>query len=168
MKCPYCQSPNTRVVDKRLSEDMKVNRRRRECLQCGKRFTTYERVDEVKLTIVKKEEIEEIVDEIEAELRQLGELEIEVNIVGEKVMEKLRGLDEVAYIRYASVYRRFTDIASFERELEKLRVVKEVDVKPSDSTELLLLVSGDTKEEISSWDRDKITAALEKEAVFQN
>ncbi|MHA1243055.1 MAG: anaerobic ribonucleoside-triphosphate reductase [Candidatus Heimdallarchaeota archaeon] len=191
MKCPYCQSPNTRVVDKRLSEDMKVNRRRRECLQCGKRFTTYERVDEVKLTIVKKdkrreafnrdkvksgiikacekrpiglEEIEEIVDEIEAELRQLGELEIEVNIVGEKVMEKLRGLDEVAYIRYASVYRRFTDIASFERELEKLRVVKEVDVKPSDSTELLLLVSGDTKEEISSWDRDKITAALEKEA----
>jgi len=79
-------------------------------------------------------------------------------------MEKLRGLDEVAYIRYASVYRRFTDIASFERELEKLRVVKEVDVKPSDSTELLLLVSGDTKEEISSWDRDKITAALEKEA----
>jgi len=191
MKCPYCQSPNTRVVDKRLSEDMKVNRRRRECLQCSKRFTTYERVDEVKLTIVKKdkrrepfnrdkvksgiikacekrpiglEEIEEIVDEIESELRQLGELEIEVTIVGEKVMEKLRGLDEVAYIRYASVYRRFTDIASFERELEKLKVVKEVEVKQADSTELLLLVSGDTKEEISSWDREKITAALEKEA----
>ncbi len=191
MKCPYCQSPNTRVVDKRLSDDMKQNRRRRECLQCNKRFTTYERVDDVKLTIVKKdkrrepfnrdkikagivracekrpislEEIEEIIDEIESELRQHDDLEIESQYVGEKVMEKLRELDEVAFIRFASVYRRFTDIASFERELEKLKVVKEIQIPSQDSTELLLLVAGDTKEEISSWDRDKITAALVKEA----
>ncbi|NHJ05307.1 MAG: anaerobic ribonucleoside-triphosphate reductase [Candidatus Heimdallarchaeota archaeon] len=191
MKCPYCQSPNTRVLDKRLSDDMKVNRRRRECLQCNKRFTTYERVDDVKLTIVKKdkrrepfnrdkikrgiiracekrpislEEIEEIVDEIESELRQHDEMEVEASLVGELVMEKLRGLDEVAYIRYASVYRRFTDLASFERELEKLKVVKEVNVKSRDSTELLLMVSGDTREEISGWNRDKITAALIREA----
>ena len=191
MKCPYCQSTNTKVIDKRESEDMKVNRRRRECLQCSKRFTTYERVDDVKLTIVKKdkrrepfnrekikrgiiracekrpvglEEIEEIVDEIESELRKYEEMEIESSIVGELVMEKLSKLDEVAYIRYASVYRRFTDIASFEKELEKLKVVKEIDVKDRDSTELLLMVSGDTREEISSWDRNKITAALVREA----
>lgn len=191
MKCPYCQSPNTRVLEKRISEDMKVNRRRRECLQCNKRFTTYERVEEVKLTVVKKdqrrepfsreklmngliracekrpvgrEEIEEIVDEIESELRRKNQTEIESNIVGELVMDKLRELDEVAYIRFASVYRRFTDISSFEQELEKLKVVKEVQVKEQDSTELLLLVSGDTKEEIMSWDRSKITAALVREA----
>lgn len=191
MKCPYCQSPNTRVIDKRESEDMKANRRRRECLQCNKRFTTYERVDDVKLTIVKKdkrrepfdreklkkglikacekrpisiEEIEEAVDEIESELRQEEEIEIESTLIGELVMEKLRELDEVAYIRFASVYRRFTDIASFEKELEKLKVVKEVDVQAKDSTELLLQVSGDTREEISSWDREKITRALMREA----
>lgn len=191
MKCPYCQSPNTRVLEKRISEDMKVNRRRRECLQCNKRFTTYERVEEVKLSIVKKdqrrepfsreklmngliracekrpvgrEEIEEIVDEIESELRRKNQTEIESTIVGELVMDKLRELDEVAYIRFASVYRRFTDISSFEQELEKLKVVKEVQVQEQDSTELLLLVSGDTKEEIMSWDRSKITAALVREA----
>ncbi len=191
MKCPYCQSPNTRVLEKRISDDMKVNRRRRECLQCNKRFTTYERVEEVKLAIVKKdqrrepfsreklmngiiracekrpvgiEEIEEVVDEIESELRRKNQTEIESHVVGELVMEKLRELDEVAYIRFASVYRRFTDISSFEQELEKLKVVKEIQVKEQDSTELLLLVSGDTKEEIMSWDRSKITAALILEA----
>ncbi|NHJ39659.1 MAG: anaerobic ribonucleoside-triphosphate reductase [Asgard group archaeon] len=191
MKCPYCQSPNTRVLEKRISDDMKVNRRRRECLQCNKRFTTYERVEEVKLAIVKKdqrrepfsreklmngiiracekrpvgiEEIEEVVDEIESELRRKNQTEIESHVVGELVMEKLRELDEVAYIRFASVYRRFTDISSFEQELEKLKVVKEIQVKEQDSTELLLLVSGDTKEEIMSWDRSKITAALIREA----
>ncbi|TFF85212.1 anaerobic ribonucleoside-triphosphate reductase [Candidatus Heimdallarchaeota archaeon] len=191
MKCPYCQSPNTRVVDTRLTEEMKANRRRRECLQCGKRFTTYERVEDVKLTIVKKDkrresfdrekvrkgiekacekrpvsmqEIDEIVDEIESELRQRDEIEIEANVVGELVMEKLQQLDEVAYIRFASVYRRFTDIASFEKELEKLKVIKEVDVQDLDSTELLLLVEGDTREEITGWDRDKITKALVREA----
>ncbi|MEA2071639.1 MAG: anaerobic ribonucleoside-triphosphate reductase [Asgard group archaeon] len=191
MKCPYCQSPNTRVIDTRDSHDMKVNRRRRECLQCHKRFTTYERVEDVKLTIVKKdkrrepfdrekvkkgiikacekrpvslEEIDEMVDEIESELRQMDEIEIEASIIGELVMEKLKELDEVAYIRFASVYRRFTDLASFERELDKLRVVKEVDVKQQDSTELLLMVSGDTQEEIMDWDKSKITKALMREA----
>ncbi|HUT79729.1 MAG TPA: anaerobic ribonucleoside-triphosphate reductase [Candidatus Bathyarchaeia archaeon] len=191
MKCPYCQSPNTRVIDKRISDDLKVNKRRRECLQCNKRFSTYERVEDVKLTVVKKdkrrepfdrdkvkrgivkacekrpiglEEIEEIVDEIESELRHHDQMEVDSNIIGELIMEKLRELDEVAYIRFASVYRRFTDISSFVAELEKLRVVKEVQVKTQDSTELLLLVSGDTKEEISSWDRAKITKALIREA----
>ncbi|NHJ86185.1 MAG: anaerobic ribonucleoside-triphosphate reductase [Asgard group archaeon] len=194
MKCPYCQSPNTRVIDKRLSDDMKINRRRRECLQCNKRFTTYERVEQVKLTVVKKdkrrepfnrdkikagivracekrpislEEIEELIDDIESELRKQDEMEVETALIGEIVMEKLRQLDEVAFIRFASVYRRFTDIASFERELEKLKVVKEVQVGEQDSTELLLLVSGDTKEEISSWDRDKITNALIREAGLE-
>ncbi|NHJ48213.1 MAG: transcriptional regulator NrdR, partial [Asgard group archaeon] len=191
MKCPYCQSENTRVIEKRISDDFKVNRRRRECVQCKKRFTTYERVEKVKLTIVKKDkrrepfnrekllngitracekrpvsiqEIEEAVDDIESELRKQNETEIESSVIGELVMEKLRELDEVAYIRFASVYRRFTDISSFEQELEKLKVVKEVQVKGQDSTELLLLVSGDTKEEIMSWDRAKITAALIREA----
>ena len=174
---------------------MKSNRRRRECLQCNKRFSTYERVEQVKLTIVKKdkrrepfdrekvkrgivracekrpissEEIEDAIDEIESELRKKDEMEIEAHVVGELVMKKLRELDEVAYIRYASVYRRFTDLASFERELEKLKVVKEVEVKGRDSTELLLMVSGDTREEISSWDRAKITAALEREAGLEH
>ncbi len=191
MKCPYCGSPNTRVIDKRLSEDMKYNRRRRECMQCKKRFTTYERVEDIKLTVVKKdkrrepfdrekikrgiqkacekrpisiEEIDEIVDEIEGELRQYDEVEIDSQVIGELIMEKLRELDEVAYIRFASVYRRFTDIASFMKELEKLKVVKEVSVKGHDSTELLLMVAGDTREEISSWDKSKITQALMREA----
>lgn len=170
---------------------MKTNRRRRECLQCNKRFTTYERVEDVKLTVIKKDkrrepfnrekikkgiikacekrpiglqEIDEIVDEIESELRQHDRMEVESHVVGELIMEKLRELDQVAYIRFASVYRRFTDIASFVKELEKLKVVKEVQVKAQDSTELLLLVSGDTKEEIMGWDRSKITAALIREA----
>ncbi|MBD3189440.1 MAG: anaerobic ribonucleoside-triphosphate reductase [Candidatus Heimdallarchaeota archaeon] len=191
MKCPYCQAANSKVIETRLSHDMKSYRRRRECSQCGKRYTTYERVEDVKLTIVKKdkrreafdrekvksgivkacekrpislEEIEEIVDEIESELRQMDEIEIESTVIGELVMEKLRELDEVAYIRFASVYRRFTDLTSFERELEKLKVVKEVDVKKQDSTEMLLMVEGDTREEIMDWNKSKITAALMREA----
>ncbi len=148
MRCPYCLNPKTKVVDKRDIPELNAIRRRRECLKCGKRFTTYERVESVKLTIIKKddsresfdrdkllhgvlkacekrpiprERIERIVGEIEAELRNYEEREIPSSVIGKLVMKRLRDLDKVAYIRFASVYREFTDLGSFERELKKLR-----------------------------------------------
>ncbi len=148
MKCPYCLNKKTKVVDKRDIPELNDIRRRRECLHCGKRFTTYERVDFVKLTVIKKddkresfdrdklltgvlkacekrpiprEKLEKLVGEIEAELRNYEEREIPSNVIGKLVMKKLRDLDKVAYIRFASVYREFTDLGSFERELKKLR-----------------------------------------------
>jgi len=148
MKCPYCLNKKTKVVDKRDIPELNDIRRRRECLHCGKRFTTYERVDFVKLTVIKKddkresfdrgklltgvlkacekrpiprEKVEKLVGEIEAELRNYEELEIPSNVIGKLVMKKLRDLDKVAYIRFASVYREFTDLGSFEKELKKLR-----------------------------------------------
>jgi len=148
MKCPYCLNKKTKVVDKRDIPELNDIRRRRECLHCGKRFTTYERVEFVKLTVIKKddkresfdrgklltgvlkacekrpiprEKVEKLVGEIEAELRNYEELEIPSNVIGKLVMKKLRDLDKVAYIRFASVYREFTDLGSFEKELKKLR-----------------------------------------------
>lgn len=148
MKCPYCLNKKTKVVDKRDIPELNDIRRRRECLHCGKRFTTYERVDFVKLTVIKKddkresfdrdklltgvlkacekrpiprEKLEKLVGEIEAELRNYEEREIPSNVIGKLVMKKLRDLDKVAYIRFASVYREFTDLGSFEKELKKLR-----------------------------------------------
>jgi transcriptional repressor NrdR len=148
MKCPYCLNKKTKVVDKRDIPELNAIRRRRECLHCGKRFTTYERMESVKLTVIKKddkresfdrdklltgvlkacekrpiprERLERLVGEIEAELRNYEEREIPSNVIGKLVMEKLRDLDKVAYIRFASVYREFTDLGSFERELKKLR-----------------------------------------------
>ncbi len=144
MKCPFCFG-ETKVIDKR--ESRMGNRRRRECLVCGKRFTTYERIETPSLSVVKKdgrtesfnrdklksgilkacqkrpitnEQIETMVDEIEAELRRGDSTEIKSNVIGDIVMRKLKSLDKVAYIRFASVYREFTDIESFEEELEKL------------------------------------------------
>ncbi len=146
MKCPYCSSEELKVVDKRDSEEKSVWRRR-ECLKCGKRFTTYERIESVELVVIKKdgqrtrfdrskvkngilkacekrpvtnEMIEKMVDEIEAELRGEDGIEIPSKKIGELVMRKLKRTDKVAYIRFASVYREFEDIESFQEELKKL------------------------------------------------
>ena len=145
MKCPYCSHFDTAVLDSRDSEDLSSIRRRRECLKCEKRFTTYERVDTIDLVILKKdgtreqfdrdkllsgfmkatekrpvgvEEIERTVDSIERELRRKDTVEIPSKTVGEIVMRKLRALDKVAYIRFASVYRSFEDVESFEKHMK--------------------------------------------------
>jgi transcriptional repressor NrdR len=148
MKCPYCSHKETKVNDKRETEDLAVTRRRRECLKCKKRFTTYEKTEEFEMAIVKKdgkrerfdrhkllsgilkscekrpvsmEKIGEIVDDIEADLKEKGENEIPSKKLGQMVMRKLKSLDKVAYIRFASVYREFEDLESFNEELDKLQ-----------------------------------------------
>src|SRR5581483_6573884 len=147
MKCPFCASRDTKVIDKRDAEEGVQTRRRRECPSCLQRFTTYERPETHNLILVKKDgrrqefdraklrgsiqkacakrpiassTIERMVDQIEAELRRRDALEVPSSAVGDLVVEKLRELDQVAYIRFASVYRAFADISSFERELAKL------------------------------------------------
>ena len=147
MRCPFCSSRDTRVVDKRDADDVAMTRRRRECQQCNARFTTYERPEMSTLMIVKKdgrrqpfnrdklrasiqtactkrpisaETIERMVDQIESALRKRDGLEVPSSVVGDLVIERLRALDQVAYIRFASVYRAFADVSSFEDELRKL------------------------------------------------
>lgn len=148
MKCPFCHSPSTKVIDKRDSEDLRVTRRRRRCSSCDARFTTYERVELIPLMLVKKDgrreefdraklragllkacakrpvsavDLERVVNEIDSELRRREGGEVSHAAVGELVMEKLRQLDNVAYIRFASVYRAFADLSSFEEEIERAR-----------------------------------------------
>lgn len=147
MRCPHCAYPTTRVLDKRNVAGVAGVRRRRECLRCKMRFTTYESPEVSALLIVKKdgrrqefdreklrasiqkacakrpisaETIERMVDQIEAALRGRDVLEVPSSVVGDLVMEKLKGLDHVAYIRFASVYRAFADLSSFEMELARL------------------------------------------------
>ena len=147
MKCPYCAHEENQVLDSRDSEDLSAVRRRRECLKCSKRFTTYERVDTVDIFIIKKDgrreqfdrskllagiktacekrpisidTIEETVDEIEQNLRRRKTTEIPSKAIGEIVIRRLRALDKVAYIRFASVYRSFEDVESFEKEVQNL------------------------------------------------
>lgn len=147
MKCFYCVNTDTRVLDSRDTEDGKSIRRRRECSQCGKRFTTYERVEEVNLRVVKSgglreefnkekiisglsvacrkrtvptEKLEEIANNIENEIITMGKREVESGLIGKLVMEKLKSVDEVAYIRFASVYKKFKCIDEFREELEKI------------------------------------------------
>ena len=147
MICPYCGSPDTRVIDKRASDNTTF-RRRRECEKCEKRFTTYERIETVPLTIIKKdgrsepfdrnkirmglmracekrpvnqEKIEKIIDEVENELRNMDTTEIKSRVIGDRVADRLKDVDEVAYIRFASVYKKFRDIESFEKELKELK-----------------------------------------------
>lgn len=147
MKCPYCNYEETQVIDTRETENLEATRRRRECLKCNKRFTTYERVEEAEIVIVKKngrrerferkkvldgilkacekrdislEKIEKIVDEVESDLRKRDSVEVESKVVGEIVMKKLKTLDKIAYIRFASVYKEFEGLEKFEEELEKL------------------------------------------------
>ena len=147
MKCQYCSSVETKVVDKRELEECAVTRRRRECLQCAKRFTTYERADPVDLIILKKdgsrdnfdreklasgikkacqklpisdEKIEDMIDRIEYVLKNMDSTEIESKIIGEYVMAMLKKVDKVAYLRFASVYRNFKDAEEFVSEYKKM------------------------------------------------
>ncbi len=147
MKCPYCGHRSDKVVDTREVEDGSVVRRRRECLACGRRFTTYEHIENIPLFVVKRDgrrevfdrnkilngiikacekrpisitEIERIVDKIEQEIRRESETEISSQDIGEKVMKYLAGLDDVAYVRFASVYRQFKDVNEFMEELQQL------------------------------------------------
>lgn len=148
MRCPYCNEYESRVVDSRSGEDGSFIRRRRECNACKRRFTTYERLEDRILMVVKKggnreqfdrdkllngiaracekrpvsmEEIENMVANIERELRDSYDREVSSKIVGEKVMNRLQSLDEVAYVRFASVYRQFADLNSFIKTIEQLK-----------------------------------------------
>jgi transcriptional repressor NrdR len=147
VKCPFCAHLESKVIDSRVSTAGDVTRRRRECESCARRFTTYERVDEVLPLVVKKdsrrepfdrqkilgglkkacdkravpfEQLEAIVDVIERDLIESGDKEVSAQVVGEKVMTELRKLDEIAYVRFASVYRSFRDINEFMTELENI------------------------------------------------
>lgn len=147
MFCPFCHTPDSKVVDSRIAKEGEHIRRRRECEQCGKRFTTYERVQEIGAVIVKKdgrredfdrhkilrgiqiacqkcpvglEQMEQIVRDIEEELLELGEKELPSNWIGEKVMAALRDVSQVAYVRFASVYRSFKDANAFMKELQEV------------------------------------------------
>jgi len=147
LKCPYCGYSESKVVDSRPTDEEAAIRRRRECEKCSKRFTTYEKIEEMPLIIVKKDgsrevyqrgkllngilracekrsisisQIESIVDEIEKELYNSMEKEIGSKIIGELVMNRLKKIDDVAYVRFASVYRQFKDINSFLEELNKI------------------------------------------------
>jgi transcriptional repressor NrdR len=147
VKCPFCSHTESKVIDSRVGAGSDVIRRRRECEQCGRRYTTYERVEEVLPLVVKKdgrretfdrqkvlsglrkacdkravplERLEGVVDAIERQLIDSGEKEVDANVVGEKVMTELRKVDEIAYVRFASVYRSFRDIEEFQAELESL------------------------------------------------
>ena len=147
MKCPFCDELEDKVVDSRMAKEGEVIRRRRECLGCKRRYTTYERVDEVLPVVVKKDgrresfdrskilaglkkacekrpistaTIEAVTDRIEKRIQEMGETEIESRIVGEELMKELHQLDQVAYVRFASVYREFKDIDQFMDELKTL------------------------------------------------
>jgi transcriptional repressor NrdR len=147
VKCPFCSDPQNKVIDSRLSKDHNVIRRRRECLECGKRFTTYERIEEILPLVIKKDgrrepfdrskifagmkkacekrpisinTIERAVDRIEQEFQEKGEKEIQSSEVGERVVSELHGIDEVAYVRFASVYRQFKDVTDFMKEVGKI------------------------------------------------
>jgi transcriptional repressor NrdR len=147
MKCPYCGNQDTEVVETRDSEDLETIRRRRACLKCEKRFTTYERVENVSLIVIKKDgkreqfnrdklkngiirscekttvtldDIEKIVTEVEMELRGESGVEVESKKIGQLVATRLKKLDKVAYIRFSSVFRRFVDVEDFEKEVRRL------------------------------------------------
>lgn len=144
MRCPFCQAQDSRVIESRASEDQSTVRRRRECEGCGRRFTTYERVELAPLLVVKKdrareefdrekvrrgilracekraipsEQIDRMVDEVERVLRKDFEREVPSSEIGERVMEQLRDVDGVAYVRFASVYREFRDVQTFAKEI---------------------------------------------------
>lgn len=147
MKCPYCNQENTRVIDSRPADDNSTIRRRRLCDECRKRFTTYEKVETIPLIVIKKDnnreqydrskieagvlrachkrpislaQINALVDEVETEIFNMEEKEIESRVIGEIVMDKLKDLEAVAYVRFASVYREFKDINTFMNELKKI------------------------------------------------
>ncbi|MDY2960095.1 MAG: transcriptional regulator NrdR [Hornefia sp.] len=152
MKCPFCDNADTKVIDSRPTEDGHAIRRRRGCERCGKRFTTYEKVEESIIMIIKRDgsrqafdrnkimngiiracekrpvpiaEIERITNDIERGLNNLMEKEVKSEFIGELVMDELKKVDQVAYVRFASVYRQFTDVNTFIKEIEKLVKTKE-------------------------------------------
>lgn len=147
MKCPYCNEADTKVIDSRPAEDNSSIRRRRQCERCGKRFTTYEKLETMPLMVIKKDnsreaydrskieagiiqschkrpvstqQINSVIDEIENRIFNMEEKEVPTSVIGELVMDKLKELDEVAYVRFASVYREFKDVNTFMEELAKL------------------------------------------------
>lgn len=125
MKCPYCNNPDTRVIDSRPAEDGSCIRRRRSCDICGKRFTTYEKVENGVVRACYKRpvataDIQKVVDRIETKVFSMEEKEIPSSAIGEAVMDELKILDEVAYVRFASVYREFKDVSTFMDELKKI------------------------------------------------
>jgi transcriptional repressor NrdR len=147
MRCPFCHVDNDRVIDSRVSQDGYAIRRRRECSHCKRRFTTYERLEEMEIKVVKKnnvrepfdrekirsglakacwkrpvsdEQIEQIVSQVESDVYATGENEIDSHLLGEMVMQRLGAVDQVAYVRFASVYRRFQDIRDFVDELQPI------------------------------------------------
>lgn len=147
MKCPFCGSENTRVIDSRPADDNSSIRRRRLCDECGKRFTTYEKVETIPLIVIKKDnnreqydrskieagvlrachkrpisvdQITKLVDDIEIEIFNREEKEISSSVIGEIVMDRIKDLDPVAYVRFASVYREFKDVNTFMNELKKM------------------------------------------------
>ncbi|MCX7884107.1 MAG: transcriptional regulator NrdR [Caloramator sp.] len=147
MKCPFCNYNETKVIDSRPTEDNTSIRRRRECLKCQKRFTTYEKVEDIPVYIIKKDgkrepfdkrkilngilkscekrpvsilQIESITDDIEKQVYNTMKQEVDSSFIGELVMQKLKELDDVAYVRFASVYRQFKDINTFMKELQKI------------------------------------------------
>lgn len=147
MKCPYCSATDTRVIDSRPAEDGSSIRRRRCCDECGKRFTTYEKVETIPLIVIKKDnnreqydrskiesgilsacykrpisaaDIQKTIEKIETEIFNREEKEIPTSVIGEIVMEKLKELDEVAYVRFASIYREFKDVNTFMSEIKKI------------------------------------------------
>ena len=147
MRCPFCNNTDAKVVDSRSSKEGDAIRRRRECLDCGKRYTTYERVEEVAQMVIKKDgrrerfdrwklkagilkavekrpvtldQIEGLIDEVERKLFGTTEREISTVLIGEAVMNKLKTIDEVAYVRFASVYRQFKDLNEFMNELKTM------------------------------------------------
>jgi len=147
MKCPFCETPDSKVIDSRPTEDGHAIRRRRECVSCGRRFTTYEKLEEMLFMVVKQDgrreafdrnkvlngvmracekrpvsmaQMEAVVDDVERSLNNSMEKEISSTYIGEIVMDRLKELDEVAYVRFASVYRDFKDVNTFVAEVEKL------------------------------------------------
>jgi transcriptional repressor NrdR len=147
MKCPFCNEQDTKVIDSRSSDDNSAIRRRRQCITCGKRFTTYEKLETMPLMVIKKDrsreaydrskieagivhschkrpvstqQINQIVDEIENQVFNMEDKEVETSAIGELVMKKLKDLDEVAYVRFASVYREFKDVNTFVEEISHL------------------------------------------------
>ncbi|HEY9031844.1 MAG TPA: transcriptional regulator NrdR [Kangiella sp.] len=148
MHCPFCAHPDTKVIDSRLVADGSQVRRRRECLACGERYTTFESAELVMPKVIKTdgtrepfneaklrtglakavekrpvsvEDLEAAINKILSQIRALGEREVQSTVVGELIIEALRGLDEVAYVRFASVYRRFKDVNAFREEIDKLQ-----------------------------------------------
>lgn len=147
MICPFCTNPDTEVIETRIAENGTVVRRRRNCNKCGKRFTTYERVEEIPILVIKRDgkrerfdpeklnrgiiratgkttvtsdQIQQIVKQVHAELKAGDTAEVESKVIGNLVAKRLKKLDKVAYIRFASVFRRFVDVEDFEREVKKL------------------------------------------------